>query len=170
MRGADGRSEREDNDAIHGPSLCCVNTNYITSERSALIKILRNPLKPIQIMHLYDGIMQINNGQHIFGGALLAYFRDIQGTYMKTDHLYQHSNSHDMETTVSKYDIHEDRHTELLMQFGNLGRICSSRPFERQHQELPDKNNSFLPPVIANICNCTKQPIHWITVPLKRNA
>lgn len=42
------------------------------------------------------------------------------------------------------------------MQFGNLGRICSSRPFERQPQELPGKNNSFLPLIIANICNCTK--------------
>lgn len=56
------------------------------------------------------------------------------------------------------------------MQFGNLGRICSSRHFEMQHQELPGKNNSFLPPVIANICNCTKGPINWITVQLKRNA
>lgn len=56
------------------------------------------------------------------------------------------------------------------MQFGNLGRICSSQHFERQHQELPGKNNSFLPPVIANICNCTKRPINWITVQLKRNA
>lgn len=56
------------------------------------------------------------------------------------------------------------------MQFGNLGRICSSRPFERQPQELPGKNNSFLPLIITNICDCTKQPINGITIQLKRNA
>lgn len=89
---------------------------------------------------------------------------------MKPDHLYQHSNSHDVETTVSKCPVHEDQHTELLMQFGNRGRISSARPFERQHQELPSKNNSFLPPVITNICNCTKRPINGITIQLKRNA
>lgn len=114
--------------------------------------------------------MQIDNDQHIFGVALLAYSRNTEGTYMKPDHLYQHSNSHDVETTVSKCPVHEDQHPELLMQFGNRGRISSARPFERQHQELPSKNNSFVPPVITNICNCTKRPINEIRTQLMRNA
>lgn len=83
VHGTNGRSERENNDAIHGSSLCCVNTNYITSERSALIKVLRNPPKPTQIIHFYDWIhiMLINNDQHMFGVALLAYFRNIRETW-----------------------------------------------------------------------------------------
>lgn len=49
-----------------------------------------------------------------------------------------------METTVSKCDIHEDQHTKVQMQFGNRGRICSSRLFKRQQSCLVKTTAFFL--------------------------